>query len=304
MDLAEWTKGTWMALRFVRRKAVRAIPVLVALLGTLQLVAPATPAGAQEPPLRIATEGAYPPWNFTTPDGRLDGFEVDLAQDLCRRMQARCDIVQQDFDGMIPALTSGKFDAIMAGMSITEQRQQAIAFTRPYVALGNGIVAEKGTDLARALGPVQRLSLDEDSEATKQGIARIQAALKGKAVGVQGSTTHAAFAERYLAKVADIRLYKTTEQHDLDLAAGRLDAIIADSTALQETLGKPDFADYAIMGPGFTGGVLGTGIGVGLRKPDTALKARFDEAIGSALADGTLKRLSEKWFKMDVTPRP
>jgi octopine/nopaline transport system substrate-binding protein len=293
-----------MALRFVRRKAVRAIPVLVALLGTLQFGAPATPAGAQEPPLRIATEGAYPPWNFTTPDGRLDGFEVDLAQDLCRRMQARCDIVQQDFDGMIPALTSGKFDAIMAGMSITEQRQQAIAFTRPYVALGNGIVAEKGTDLARALGPVQRLSLDEDSEATKQGIARIQAALKGKAVGVQGSTTHAAFAERYLAKVADIRLYKTTEQHDLDLAAGRLDAIIADSTALQETLGKPDFADYAIMGPGFTGGVLGTGIGVGLRKPDTALKARFDEAIGSALADGTLKRLSEKWFKMDVTPRP
>ncbi|SUE42825.1 transporter substrate-binding domain-containing protein [Roseomonas gilardii] len=293
-----------MKLRFVRRKVAGAMPVLAALLGAFLFGAPATPAAAQEPTLRIATEGAYPPWNFTRPDGGLDGFEVELAQDLCRRMQARCDIVQQDFDGMIPALTSGKFDAIMAGMSITEQRQQAIAFSRPYVALGNGIVVEKGTDLARALGPVQRLSLDEDSEATKQGIARIQAALKGKAVGVQGSTTHAAFAERYLAKVADIRLYKTTEQHDLDLAAGRLDAIIADSTALQETLGKPDFADYAIMGPGFTGGVLGTGIGVGLRKPDTALKTRFDEAIGSALADGTLKRLSEKWFKLDVTPRP
>lgn len=293
-----------MELWFVRWKPAGTMLALAALLGAFLSGAPAAPAGAQEPTLRIATEGAYPPWNLTTPDGKLDGFEVDLAHDLCRRMQARCDIVQQDFDGMIPALTSGKFDAIMAGMSITEQRQQTIAFARPYVALGNGIVVEKGSDLARALGPVQRLSLDDGSEATKQGIARIQAALKGKTVGVQGSTTHAAFAERYLAKVADIRLYKTTEQHDLDLAAGRLDAIIADSTALQETLSKPDFADYAIMGPGFSGGVLGTGIGVGLRKSDTALKARFDAAIQSALADGTLKQLSEKWFKLDVTPQP
>ena len=183
-----------MQRRFLGWKPASAIPAVAILLGAFLLGTPAAPAGAQEPALRIATEGAYPPWNFTAPDGKLDGFEVDLAQDLCRRMQARCNIVQQDFDGMIPALHSGKFDAIMAGMSITEQRQQAIAFSRPYVALGNGIVVEKGTDLARALGSVQRLSLDDGSEATKQGIARIQAALKGKAVGVQGSTTHAAFA--------------------------------------------------------------------------------------------------------------
>ena len=278
-------------------------PLTLAAALALAATGAATGALAQDT-VRIGTEGGYPPYNYISDAGELTGFEIELGQEICTRAGLTCEFVQDEWDSIIPNLASGNYDIIMAGMSITEQRQQAIAFSRPYVALGNGIVVEKGTDLARALGSVQRLSLDDGSEATKQGIARIQAALKGKAVGVQGSTTHAAFAERYLATVADIRLYKTTEQHDLDLAAGRLDAIIADSTALQETLSKPDFADYAIMGPGFTGGVLGTGIGVGLRKSDAALKTRFDEAISSALADGTLKRLSEKWFKLDVTPRP
>jgi octopine/nopaline transport system substrate-binding protein len=103
--------------------------------------------------------------------------------------------------------------------------------------------------------------------------------------------------------VAEIREYKTTEAHDLDLAAGRIDGILADSATLRGTLEKPEFKDYAIVGPGFTGGVLGRGVGVGMRKDDTELKAMFDDAIKAAIADGTVKKISEKWFKSDLTPQ-
>jgi octopine/nopaline transport system substrate-binding protein len=100
-----------------------------------------------------------------------------------------------------------------------------------------------------------------------------------------------------------VREYKTAEQHDLDLLTGRIDAVLADATALQGTLGKPEFKDYTIAGPNFSGGVLGKGVGTGIRKEDKDLKALFDTAINAAIADGTIKRLSEKWFKVDVTPQ-
>ena len=127
--------------------------------------------------------------------------------------------------------------------------------------------------------------------------------LKGKTVGVQGSTIHANFADTYLKGTAEIREYKTTEQHDLDLAAGRIDAVLADSTALSGTLEKPEFKDYVLVGPAITGGILGAGVGVGLRKGDTELKKNFDEAIRAAIQDGTMKTLSMKWFKIDITPK-
>jgi octopine/nopaline transport system substrate-binding protein len=99
-----------------------------------------------------------------------------------------------------------------------------------------------------------------------------------------------------------VREYKTTEQHDLDLAAGRIDAVTADSATVRATLDKPEFKDYVHVGPAFVGGVLGKGVGVGLRKADTGLKKQFDEAISAAIEDGTVKKLSEKWFKGDLTP--
>jgi octopine/nopaline transport system substrate-binding protein len=131
----------------------------------------------------------------------------------------------------------------------------------------------------------------------------VKPALKGKAIGVQGSTTHAAFADKFYKGAAEIREYKTTEQHDLDLAAGRIDAVLADSTALLATAEKPEFKDYALVGPGFVGGLLGGGVGAGIRKQDAELKKMFDDAIAAAAADGTVKRLSEKWFKIDAAPQ-
>lgn len=253
--------------------------------------------------IRIATEGAYVPWNFTGAGGKLEGFEIDLANDLCTRMKAKCEIVAQDFDGLIPALNARKFDAIMAGVSITEKRLQSIDFSRSYASVDNGILVAKDSDLQKALGPKVRLNLDTQQTEAEKALANVKTALKGKTIGVQGSTTHAGFAERYFGQDVDVREYKTTEQHDLDLLGGRIDAILADATALQGTLGKPEFKDYVLAGPGFSGGVLGRGVGTGIRKEDKDLKALFDGAINAAIADGTVKRLSEKWFKVDLTPQ-
>jgi octopine/nopaline transport system substrate-binding protein len=253
--------------------------------------------------IRIATEGAYVPWNFTGAGGKLEGYEIDLANDLCTRMKAKCEIIGQDFDGLIPALNAKKFDAIMAGVSITEKRLQSIDFSRPYASVDNGILVANGSDLQKVLGSSVRLNLDAQQADAEKAVAGVRAALKGKSIGVQGSTTHAGFAERYFGKDVDVREYKTAEQHDLDLLTGRIDAVLADATALQGTLGKPEFKDYTIAGPNFSGGVLGKGVGTGIRKEDKDLKALFDTAINAAIADGTIKRLSEKWFKVDVTPQ-
>ncbi|MGY2224377.1 transporter substrate-binding domain-containing protein [Pseudomonas gingeri] len=256
----------------------------------------------EAPVLKIATEGAYAPWNFTRPGGQLDGFEIDLARELCDRMKARCEVVAQDWDGLIPSLNAGKFDAIMAGMSITEKRQQVIGFSRPYAAPLNGfLVMDQGT-LTGLPGAGRSVDLDQDEAGTKALVEQMRPLLKGRVLGVQGSTTASAFAEKYLADLVEVREYKTVDAHNLDLLSGRIDAVLANAVVLKLATEAADMHGSKMAGPIFAGGVFGPGIGVGLRKNDDALKARFDQAITAAVADGTVRRLSEKWLKLDVTP--
>ena len=253
--------------------------------------------------IRIATEGAYAPYNFTGPDGKLQGFEIDLAQELCKRMGATCTIVAQDWDGIIPALQAGKYDAIMAGMNITEKRKEAIAFSRNYTRETNGLGAELAGPLGKLPDQDVRIDLSDETPAAKAVIERLRTALKGKTVGVQVSTIHANFADKYLKGASEIREYKTTEQHDLDLLAGRIDAIFASNAAERTTFEKADFKGYGLVGPKFLGGVFGDGVGVGTRKGDPELATKFTDAINAMLADGSLKALSVKWFKADNTPQ-
>ncbi|MCG7391924.1 lysine/arginine/ornithine ABC transporter substrate-binding protein [Microvirga sp. ACRRW] len=274
--------------------------VSLAILGTALTMGAAS---AQEKTIKIATEGAYAPWNFTGAGGKLEGFEIDLAKDLCARMKVKCEIVAQDWDGIIPALNAKKYDAIMAGMSITEERKKAIDFAGPYAAGPNGFLVEKNSPLAKIPGTGQAYNLATQKEAAEKAIDAVKPMLKGKTVGVQGSTIHSNFADKYYKGTAEIREYKTTEAHDLDLAAGRIDIVLADSTAIIGTLEKPEFKDYVLVGPSITGGLLGEGVGVGLRKDDAALKKSFNEAIQAAVKDGTVKKLSEKWFKIDISPK-
>jgi octopine/nopaline transport system substrate-binding protein len=272
----------------------------LALLGTALAIGG---AAAQEKTIKIATEGAYAPWNFTGAGGKLEGFEIDLANDLCARMKVKCEIVAQDWDGIIPSLTAKKYDAIMAGMSITDERKKTIDFAGPYANSPNGFLVAKNSDLAKMPGTGQAFNLGTQQAAAEKAINDLKPVLKGKTIGVQTSTIHSNFADKYLKGTAEIREYKTTEAHDLDLAAGRIDAVLADSTNIIGTLDKPEFKDYTMVGPSITGGLLGAGVGVGLRKGETELKKSFDDAIQAAIKDGTIKKLSEKWFKIDTTPR-
>jgi octopine/nopaline transport system substrate-binding protein len=261
-------------------------------------------ATAQDRTVRIAVEGAYAPWNFTGAGGKLEGFEIDLANDLCARMKVKCEIVAQDWDGMIPALNARKFDAIMDAMTITDERRKAIDFSDRYADSPNGFLVATDSPLAKMPGTGQAYNLSSQPAEAEKAIEVIRPFLKGKTLGVQVSTIQSAFADKYLKDSVDIREYKTVEQHDLDLAAGRLDAVFAGATQIMGTLEKPDFkTGYALVGPSLTGGVLGGGIGIGLRKDDTGLKAMFNEAIQAAIKDGTAKTLSMKWFKVDVTPQ-
>jgi octopine/nopaline transport system substrate-binding protein len=271
-------------------------------LGLLAALA-ASGVSAQEKTVRIASEGAYAPWNFTGAGGKLEGFEIDLANELCSRMKVKCEIVAQDWDGIIPALTAKKYDAIMAGMSITEERKKTIDFAGPYAAGAHGFGVLKDSPLAKLPGEGKRLSLDKDADAAKAMIEQWKPLLKGKTIGTQTATVNAQFLEKYLKDTVTIREYKTTEQHDLDLAAGRIDAIFAAQSSLKATTEKPEFKDMILAGGAVSGDVLGRGVAVGLRKDDTELKAAFDQAIQAAIADGTVQKLSMKWFKIDMTPQ-
>jgi octopine/nopaline transport system substrate-binding protein len=260
-------------------------------------------AAAQQKTVKIATEGAYAPWNFTGAGGKLEGYEIDLANDLCGRMKVKCEIVAQDWDGIIPALNAKKYDAIMAGMSITDERKKVIEFAGPYANSPNGFLVAKNSPLAKIPGTGQAFNLGSQQADAEKAIESVKTVLKGKTVGVQGSTIHSNFADKYLKGTAEVREYKTTEAHDLDLAAGRIDAVLADATSIIGTLEKPEFKDYVLVGPSITGGMLGAGVGVGLRKDDTELKKAFGDAIQAAVKDGTVQKLSMKWFKIDTTPK-
>jgi len=275
----------------------------IAILGSALAAGGAAAQGKKWETVKIATEGAYAPWNFTGPGGKLEGFEIDLANELCNRMKVKCEIIAQDWDGIIPALNAGKYDAIMAGMNITDKRLEVINFTRPYAATPHGWGVMKDSPLAELPGTGTTISFEQDPEAAKKMIESWKPLLKGKTVGVQTSTVNSQFLEKHLKDTVEIREYKTTEQHDLDLTAGRLDAIFAGHGALVATKDKPEFKEMVIAGAGLRGDVLGRGVAVGLRKQDTELKTLFDDAIKAAIADGTIQKLSQKWFKIDATPQ-
>ena len=256
----------------------------LSLAAAAALVLAAGTASAET--LRVGTEGAYPPYNATDASGKLVGFEIDLANELCKRTQMTCEIIQQDWDGMIPALLNKRYDAIMAGMSVTEERLKQIAFSKPYSTTPAWFVSAKDGVLKDA-----------------KTLADVQAALKGKSVGVQRSTIHQNFLE---AKVpgAEVKLYDTQDDLNLDLQNGRIDAGLADSLGWKDFLASDAGKAYNHFGPDLTGKddpIFGLGVGIGLRKEDTALKAKLDKALDEVNADGTMTKLSVQWFGIDTS---
>jgi octopine/nopaline transport system substrate-binding protein len=252
----------------------------------------------------IALEGAYEPWNMTKPDGTFDGFEPELAKDLCARAKIDCKYIAQDWDGMMAGLAAGKFDIIMDALSITPDRLKVIDFSKPYANTPAVFAVSKKGPLANLSGTGTVLKLDGngDGPGSKEAIAALRKALTGKSIGIQTATVYSDFVYKNFKDVATIREYKTSPEHDLDLLAGRIDAAFDDATYFTSAFAKPDNADLTFSGPEFGGLIWGPGEGLGIRKTDADLTAKFDAAIAAALADGTIKKLSLKWFKLDVSP--
>lgn len=253
--------------------------------------------------LRIATEGAYPPWNFSEASGQLVGYDVDVSHELCRRMKAKCEIVAQNWDGIIPSLNAGKYDAIVAAMVVTPERAAAVDFTQPYGLMQLSFLTAKANPLSKAAGTGTVISLDKDRGELADAVENLKPFLKGKIIGVQTSTTQVQFMEKYFGGIAEVREYKAADAMVLDLTSGRIDATLDGVGFLGGVLSSADGADLTFFGPKFNGGLFGGDSSIAVRKSDIELKTKLNDALKEAVADGTLKKLSMKWFHIDISPK-
>lgn len=276
--------------------------VLAVIVATLCLSLPTVDGFAKDwKKIVIGTEGAYAPWNMTKADGSLDGFEVELVKILCERMKLECQIVMQDWDGAIPALVAGKYDVLMDAVSITPERQKAIAFSKPYAATPATFATVKGSKLASLPGTGKKIELSGPDDGNPT-VAKLKEALKGRSIGIQTATIYMKFTEDNFGDTSDIREYKTAAERDIDLASGRIDVAFDDATYFLAAFKNSGNENLALSGPEIGGTVWGPGEGFGFRKQDTDLIAKFDTATGSAIKDGTIKMLSMKWFGVNVAP--
>ena len=249
--------------------------------------------------IKIGTEGASPPWNSKDASGKLIGFEVELAYTLCRYIGKQCVIVEQDWDGMIPALIMRKFDAIMAGMSITAERQKAISFSQGYADEVASLAVMKGSDL-EGMDTPEGVNLTLGGSSVNKALKTLTGALAGKTVCTQTATIHQNFLESGDVGKINLRTYKTQDEVNLDLASGRCDVALAAAVAFTdyaEKSGKP----VVLVGPTFSGGAFGNGVGVGIRKDDTELLKAFNKAINQARKNGDISRIATKWFGFDAS---
>ena len=232
--------------------------------------------------VKIGTEGAYPPFNWIDSDGNLQGFDVDIAKALCEEAKFECEFVVQDWDGMIPGLEAKKYDAIIASMSITEERKQKVDFTGKYYNTPAKFIAAKGA-----------------------GIDISPEGLQGKTVGVQRATIHENFI-RDKFPGAEVKAYGTQDEANADLVAGRVDLVMADAVALDEGFLKtPEGAGFEFVGPNYDDPAYhGEGAGIAIRKGEDALRQAFDDAIKAIRASGKYDEIQKKYFAYDVYGEP
>ncbi len=222
----------------------------------------------------------YPPFTSKDASGKWVGFEVDLMDAVCADMKAKCEIVEVAWDGIIPALQAKKFDVIWSSMSITEKRKEVIDFTDRYYKTPPVIIGPKS----------EAINIDYKNADS----------VKGKIIGVQTSTIHAMFVQKYFGSTATVKVYDTQDNVNADLVAGRIDLDMADSTALYAFLATDAGKDFEVKWTAPADPIFGIGVGGGIRKDDTALKDRLNKAIAAVRANGTYDTIAKKYFNFDV----
>ncbi len=252
--------------------------------------------------IRIGTEGAYPPWNNLNSAGELEGAEIDFGNEACERMGVTCEWVTQDWDGIIPALLQGKYDIIIAGMSITEERKEKVNFTTGYMTDGARFAVLKNSGLANLnIAGMAKVNLNNAGGKEQAAIGQLIAAMDGKTVCVQSSTIHQNFLEKHMSGAVDVKLYQAVDDHNLDLAAGRCDAVLADVGSIIDFMESDGGVDVAFTGPTFSGGVFGDGVGGAVRKEDTDILEMWNAAIAEMSKDGTTAEITKEWFGRDIS---
>ena len=252
--------------------------------------------------IRIGTEGAYPPWNNLNSAGELEGAEIDFGNEACERMGVTCEWVTQDWDGIIPALLQGKYDIIIAGMSITEERKEKVNFTTGYMTDGARFAVLKNSGLANLnIAGMAKVNLNNAGGKEQAAIGQLIAAMYGKTVCVQSSTIHQNFLEKHMSGAVDVKLYQAVDDHNLDLAAGRCDAVLADVGSIIDFMESDGGVDVAFTGPTFSGGVFGDGVGGAVRKEDTDILEMWNAAIAEMSKDGTTAEITKEWFGRDIS---
>ena len=246
--------------------------LITALILVLLTAAPASGGEAARETLRVGVDPAYPPFSDIDDADRLIGFDVDIALALCARLEVACAFVRQDWEGLIPALRAGRFDAIVSSMSITEKRRRLVAFTERYYSSGVRFVARKGS------------GFDPEDAA-------------GRTVGAMRATIASDWLEDNRSKFAGIRLYDDQGALDRALIEGRLDAAFGDALGFWKWLGSPEGAGFAYAGGTYR---LDEGIGIAVRKEDEALRRRLNGAIRAIRADGTYGTINARYFPFDI----
>ena len=243
------------------------------VLATVSLVAATVtaPFALAADNIRIATEGAYAPFNFIDESGKLKGFDVDIANALCEKMKAKCTIVAQDWDGIIPGLMARKYDAVIASMSITEERSRVVDFSAPYYSNSLIFVAPKNS----------KFSPDN---------------VKGKVIGAQRATIAGQYLEDNLGSKVTMKLYDTQDNAYLDLASGRLDAIVSDQLPAYDWLRSSEGQAFEFKGEKID---INDKIGIAVRKGDK-LRVDMNKALEAILADGTYDRINAKYFPFSI----
>ena len=249
------------------------------LILALALGAVVATASAQGNDLRVAIDPTYEPFTFKTADGKPTGFDVDIASAVCDQIKRKCVFVEQVWDSMIPGLQAKKYDVIISSMSITEDRLKVVDFTDKYY------------------NTPSKIAIKNDIKFTDA------ASLKGKKIGVLKGSTQEKYANGELKKVGVIVIpYEAQDQVYLDIKSGRLDGTVADVIEVTGGfLSKPEGKDYGVVGPElYIPKYFGTGAGFALRKGETALKTELNAAIKAIRANGTYKKINDKYFKIDV----
>ncbi|MBD9414893.1 ABC transporter substrate-binding protein [Pseudomonas sp. PDM16] len=251
----------------------------IVLLGALALTAFSALVQADDKPLRIGIEAAYPPFAYKTPEGNITGFDYDIGNALCEEMKVKCQWIEQEFDGLIPALKVRKFDAVLSSMSITDERKKSVDFTGKYYATPARLAMKAGSEYTDVAG------------------------LKGKKIGVQRSSIYDRYATDVFAPAgAEIVRYSSQNEVFLDLASGRLDGTLADVVNIDDGFLKTDAGKgFALVGPDFTDEkYFGEGQGIAVRKGDKALADKISAAILAIRANGKYKEVQDKYFQFNV----